>query len=510
MLSRNRTKYFIFFIVSFGLLNWQCLKSKRAGIPAPVVNVVAKANLNKPELMNAIGKYLTPADSLKLKAMYWLIANMYGNYTVYYSIQDSMGRYYSFPPENFSSYLELKHRWDSTEQQVGNLIYHADSFALDYQQLKADFLIKNMDEAWRAHQFFPWSKSYDFQTFCRWILSYRCANEVVKPFREHFLKEYIDSVRMLKSTNPLDVALLLNRLVNRRLGYKDTYNKEVNVQSINQLEHAGSGNFYDINVYKVKVLRSFGIAAALDYTPFLADSNFGYAWTTVILPDHSELSLEFSRKVPHLLKPGRLAKVYRRTFERDTTSLYAIKSVKKTTPPFLGHYYYRDISNQLNNKNLTLDYYPGISYAYLAVFNDGEWHPIDWSRPNPVSGTEFHHLGTDVVYLPVSLKSSNLMRLGSPFIFDEQGRSHRLIADFSSDMQAQIILTDPYHKMSGAKAYTLYVWTGNWKPLYNFRGNPGGVELALPANGLFLLSDDNIDFNERIFVVDKNGRQQFY
>jgi len=510
MLKKWPTRYFILLLAAFAFLNWQCLKSKQAGLPLSVVKVVSQAGINKPELMDAIGHYLAPADSIKKKALYWLIANMDGNYSVYYSIRDSLGKQYYFPPKNFSNYIDLKHSWDSEEQKLGNLIYQSDSFLVDNRQLKADFLIKNLDQAFKAYKSFPWSKHYDFHSFCRWILPYRCANESVVPFREHFLKKFGDSVRKLNSTNTLDVALLLNKLVNREIDYKDSYNKEANVQHISQLEHAGVGNYYDINIYKVKVLRSFGIAAALDYSPFLADSSFGYAWTTVILPDHSEWMLEFNHKVSHLHALGRLAKVYRRTFEKDTSSLYAIKDLKQTTPPFLGHYYYRDISNQLFHQDVKLPFYPKIPYAFLAVFNDGEWHPIDWSIPKTQKGTIFHQMGRGVVYLPVSQKDTKLSQLGSPFILDSQGQKKFLTADFSLETTAQISMVSPHQQLQNGKSYTLYVWKGNWLPLYQLKDRQQGISLSLPANGLFLLSDGDIDFSERIFVVDENGTQVFY
>lgn len=496
--------------IGFLLMNWQCLKSKKPGIPLDVVRVIANADLNKPELMNAIGEYMAPEDSLKLKSMYWLIANMDGNYTVFYSVRDSLGRTYTFSPSRYANYLELKHHWDSTEQRVGNLVFHPDSFLVDYRSLKANFLIENLEDAWRMAHSGAWSKAYDLKTFCRWILPYRCANEPVEAFRKHFLNKYGDTLRKAHPTGALDAALFLNRLVNRELSYDDVYNKTANIQSISQLEHSGKGNFWDINVYKVKVLRSFGLAATLDYTPFLADTNFGYVWTTVILPDHSEFMLEFPQRVAHLTAPGRVAKIYRRSFERDSTGLYAIKDIRQTTPPFLGHFYYQDISNQIPHATVHLDYFPGQPYAYLSVFNDGEWHPVSWAIPKTDEGTVFKLMGTNVVYLPVGLKEKALLRLQSPFILDDSGTKYWLNADFSREVTAQIIRTSPHGWMHPNENYTLFVWKGNWVPLYHLKGNRRGYSVPVPVNGLFLLSNEDIDFSERIFVCNADGNQVFY
>ena len=205
--------FLIVLFTALPLLQWQCMKSTRPGIPVEVQQVIKHAGLNKPELMKAIGRYVEDKDTLRRKALFCLMAQMDKNYTVFYSVQDTLGNHYFFPPEKYNNYLELKHAWDSTEQIKGNLVYHADSFRVDAQNLNGRFLIKNIDEAFRAYTTFPWSKKYDFETFCHWIAPYRVANEPVEKFRNYFLKEYgplprkfFDSV-----TQPLDVALYLNK-----------------------------------------------------------------------------------------------------------------------------------------------------------------------------------------------------------------------------------------------------------------------------------------------------------
>jgi hypothetical protein len=516
MTSRNGfffcRKKGLFLLFAFAVLfQWQCLKSNRPGIPEAVQKVIRHAGLNKPELMKAIGVYVEDKDSLKLKALYGLMAQMGKNYTVYYSVQDTLGNHYFFPPEKFGNYLSLKHAWDSTEQLHGNLIYHADSFRVDAQNLSGDYLIKNINEAFRARKVFPWSKSYDFRTFCHWILPYRVANEPVESFRKHFLKEYgpLPERFSKPDVHTLDVALYLNRLVNAKIDYSDTYNKSLNTQSIGMLEKSGKGNFYDINIYKVKVMRAFGIAAALDYTPFLADTNFGYAYTTVILPDHNELILQYPHRVPHLQQPGRLAKLYRRTFFRDSASLYSIKKITTSTPPFLGDFYYSDITNSTNSVTVWVRLNDTAKYAYLSVFNDGGWRPVSWALVHD-STAVFKKTGKNIVYLPVGYRKHQLIRLGAPFLLNPDGIKIFLHADFSSSKPVKLTRVNAVEKLSAGENYILYYWNGNWKTLDAFTVGEKGYTVSLPAGGLFFLSNDDIDFNERIFIINSNGQQQFY
>ena len=507
----QQVKWLLFFGL-LALFQWQCLAPKRPGIPPGVQKVLNHAGPNKPELMKAVARYVEDKDSLRLQALYCLLAQMDKNYTVFYSVQDSLGNHYFFNPRKYSSYLALKHAWDSTEQIRGNLVYHADSFRVDAQTLSGNFLIENLDEAFRIRQAFPWSGKYDFKTFCRWILPYRVANEPVENFRRHFLKEYGPLPRRFYdfAVSPMDVALYLNQRINQIADYKDTYNKSLNIQTINKLEKSHYGNFYDINVYKVKVLRAFGIAAALDYTPFLADTNFGYAYTTAILPDHNELVLEYPHGVKNLHRPGRIAKLYRRTFFRDSASLFAVKNIHRSTPVFLGDFYYDDITNITGSAPVWIRLNDTARYAYLSVFNDGGWRPVSWTAPRKDSTALFRKTGKGIVYLPVGFQKHNLIRLGTPFLLDHKGIKHYLRADFSAQQRVRLYRTNRWEKMIPGKTYTLYFWNGNWEILSAFKAGKNGNSLLLPAKGLFFLTNGDIDFNERIFIINSQGKQVFY
>lgn len=493
----------------FLFLSTSCLKSKEPGIPDAVRETLNESGINRQELMKAIVHYKSAKDSLKLEALYWLLANMRGNYTIYYNVEDSLGHQYSFPPNQYKNYIELKKSWDSVTQRHGPLSYKADSFLLDEKTVKATFLINNIDEAFKSYQAHQWSKKYNFNLFCHWILTYRCINEPLENFRNYFFEKYKSYLPNDSNLSVTEVALTLNNLINDELTYKDNYNKEIRVQTIRQIEKNKSGNFYDINCYKVKVLRSFGIAAALDYTPFLADTSFGYCWTTVILPNQSELMLTFRQKVKNLHRKGRLAKIYRHTYERDSTGLFIRKSPHEYTPPFLGDFFYTDISGMLDSKTVRFPLFDRKQRTYLAVFNDGNWHPIDWGRTSN-KGIDFNKMKTHIVYLPVKVEEKRLFQLGSPFLLNDNGQIHEFIPDFSSLQKAILLKTAPFLPITPGVEYTLYLWNGNWTSMFTFKGSKRGFEALLPINGLYLLSHDNSILNDRIFSQDKSGNQIFY
>ncbi len=509
MYKTGKTTAFLLFLL-LAVTQWQCLKSRRVDVPDDVRQTFDLAGIHKPNLMLAVEPFLTAGDSLKLKSMYRIIANMKANYSVTYHVEDSLGNRYNFNPQDYRNYSELKHHWDAVEQQAGNLIYVPDTFLLDYEELDKEFLINNLKLTFKAREKYPWVKKYSFETFWKWVLPYRCANEIPEPFREHFLNKFGKAVDSLHTDNPLAVARFLNREINKYIDFKDTYLRSVNLQPIDTIEKYGAGNFYDIAAYKVKVLRSFGIAAALDYTPFLADTNYGCAWATAFDDRGGEYALFPNTTVAHLNRVGRMAKTYRRTFETLNNSLRAIKDIKKSTPPFLGHWDYLDITNPLQAVDVTVQTDKETRFAYLAVFNDGEWHPVDWALADSLHLARFHNVGKNIVYLPVRMEKHKLYRLGAPFLLENSGRKNFLHPDYQHLTEIKVNRTAPYVPINNGRKYTLYLWDGNWKKLYEFFGKGESVLFRVPANGLFLVSDDNIDFEERIFIADDFGNQVFY
>ncbi len=496
--------------VLMSIINFSCLKTKREGIPEGVRRVLELSGIHKQQLLMALEPYYTAGDSAKLKSLFWLIENMEANYFVSYHIEDSSGNIYYFNPEKYKNYLQLKHHRDSVEQIAGNLIYEPDTFIVDYETVTKDFLIDNLEQAYNSVKRYPWAENYTIEMFNEWILPYRCANERIEPFRRHFLEKFGKITDTLQNENPLAVAKLLNDLINAEIDYSDTYNISANIQPIDTLEKYGHGNFFDIAVYKVKALRSFGIAAALDYVPYFADTNYGCAWATAFDNQGGEYYLFPKTSVRNPFKRGRIPKMYRRTFKTLKNSLRAIKNVKTNTPPYLGHYDYYDITNSLESVDVSVKADTDTTkFVYLAVFNDGEWHPVDWAKTDSAGLARFQKIMPEIIYLPLKMIKAKQYRLDYPFLLENGGMKRFLIPDYNHPVSVTLRKTAPYVDLTVGEYYSLYVWDGNWTPLYRFYCISPSVMFNLPQNALFLLANDDIDFDERIFIPGPTGEQIF-
>ena len=192
---------------------------------ADVETVLDEAGSNRVELEKVLAYYgKKPKDSLKLKAAYYLIANMKGVYYLkspsFESFSGVFTKLAAYDGKLMLSKLQFKNKeirrrkfdelWESHERQVGkpNRIGFMDY--TDAETMSASMLIENIEYAFKAWDF-PWSKHYTFDQFCKFILPYRYGNEALTPWRAYYFKKLspvVDSLR--NQNNPLVVARAIN------------------------------------------------------------------------------------------------------------------------------------------------------------------------------------------------------------------------------------------------------------------------------------------------------------
>lgn len=328
------------------------------------------------------------------------------------SLNDSAGNIIEINTKNFSDYASIKKYRDSIEIVSGKLIYKADSIWLDIDTINSGFLIEHINNAFNTCQKSTWDSKYDFDLFCEFILPYRVANEGIEPYSNHFQEKY----KHLQKQNIVETATLLNNEINNEISYDERLVVNPNVQHIMTTEKTRTGDLRDINIYKVLALRSLGIAAALDYTPFFADSILGCYSTTIILTDNNKLVLTSSDNQPTPYPQGKVAKVYRRSHKNDPQSLFSIKGKKTHTPPFLGNYNYLDVTDEyLQTADVTIDFADTSQFVYLAVFNENNWRPVEWARAGADGKAHFLNMGTGVVYRVVIVLDEEVVVVGEEF-----------------------------------------------------------------------------------------------
>src|SRR5882724_8366712 len=168
-----RTFVFISFIF--------CLTACSTGYPDKIDTALSKAGSNRRELTAVILHYQEPEDSLKLKAAYFLISNMNGHYSYKGALVDGYDSVFHFAASRMNA-RETHIDWDSLEKVFCSGKSGAITKAPDLENISSDYLIKNIDEAFKVWEL-PLAGKMSFHDFCEYILPYRISNEPLVDWR---------------------------------------------------------------------------------------------------------------------------------------------------------------------------------------------------------------------------------------------------------------------------------------------------------------------------------------
>lgn len=358
-----------------------CLKSTEPGLPPEVVKVFEKTGFNRIEFTKTIGHYLDGSDSLKLKAAYFLIANLDRQYTVSYDIKDTAGNIITIDPLAFSTEHEFLSYWKTLDSTLAGLSYKPHKFVLDRDTIRAELLISTIDKAYETRSQ-AIGKHYSEADFFNYVLPYRFGNEITEDWRTRLPEAFPVLNTFAKGEHaPEEAIAYINQLVDSLFSFDGRFIKQAIPQLTEQLLENKRGNYEDLAYLKAKMLRCCGIPATIDYTPYLSDSVNGFYWAVgqnsagkfiPLIPKRTEYLFDE--------KQGRIAKVYRRTFHNQPNGLFRLKKTDLTTPPFLGHYDYMDVTDAYFHVfNLAISRPCTDTLVYLGVFNDKQWRAIDWT-----------------------------------------------------------------------------------------------------------------------------------
>lgn len=142
-------------------------------------SALEQAGSNREEMENVLEHFKNDPDTLKYSAAVFLIENMPYHYT-----QDGKGVY-----SVDSSYLAMaeypkEQRENVFKELTKDVDTSGDSLAIDIRTIKADFLIKIIDEACDLWHEVNWNNEYSTQLFFDYVLPYRLLDEPLSDWKE--------------------------------------------------------------------------------------------------------------------------------------------------------------------------------------------------------------------------------------------------------------------------------------------------------------------------------------
>ena len=366
---------------------------------------------NRQELEQVLEYFQTKkSDSLKYKAAKFLIENMpYHNYIKPIGEFDfAFDSIEHFPESEPNNYREeaFKSMLDSISEYSN--VEHP-KFVNDLANIKAEFLIENIELAFKAWDKIPKDKRASFDDFCNLILPYRSSNE---PLENHSRKKLFnqyswvyDYVEKGASLETIVDSIKTDFKFRTFLGIGSSYPFPLNTS---QVEKSKLGQCGDGVNYYVNVMRSLGIIAAKDYVEHWGNNPFSKSHSWIYTQLGNEVYLTDVHKksnIQGIYKNESIPKAYRTKFKavkiknnislkEDVTDEYVIT---------------KDIVIENIFKSYTRE-------PTLNVFDKREGWFVVAKGKNLNKKHKFSNIGYNVLYLPMDKKSKK--PLNYPFYID--------------------------------------------------------------------------------------------
>jgi len=411
------------------------------GVPSDVKQALEMSGENKEELKKVITHYQNPKDSLKLKAAYFLIGKVMP-YEVFVdaSKNSKLNSFFKRLKDSIHVFDEksLEQRKECVKkicyqykEENGEVRLSNGIIKNDLKTISATFLIENIEYAFKAWEL-PWSKKYNFDQFCEYILPYRSGRQVPNSWRKYFFEEFKQFRDTLANeTDAVVVCKKLNRFLRQEkfTGSKTFYNAPEVLTGANMYKTKMFGNCVSISNLILESMRSIGIPVTEILMNKFGFNGKDHVANAVLKTDGNWLYFNGVSEDPgDLVFKEKLTKVYRKTIinEGDFTEK-SIKPIGK-----LNLFGWKDITKEVM-KTFTLRL-PLLrtdigknEVAYLCIFDlktPKTWVPIDWALMNKnKKEVVFKDVGgKEVVYIAMIEKEfEGLSPVSLPFILTKGG-----------------------------------------------------------------------------------------
>jgi hypothetical protein len=435
----------------FGLILTLFAMSGCSKYPKKVVDSLDKMNLNNRHKFEKVLKhYIAAGDKEKLKAAYFLVADIndkYGNYypqnAFFFSILAKVDSLKQLNKQTESVDSLVNRQWEDYCKVQGGKI-SLESYK-DVDIITSDFLIENIDLAFKVWKEKPWAKHLNYDQFCEWILPYRVQTEPIQNWRSFMMDKLSWLGDSLKNPNdPKEVCLLINKYIAKDFQFSHTLSFIPLLGGLDGWKFK-SGICDHRYLLIVMAMRSIGIPATIDITPQFPRKSGGHSWTVLLDADGNTKSFNGGEKDAVIFYPNacpigvdeQVTKVYRQLYSKNEDAL-ALKFPKTEFPETMRSRYIMDVTNQyggLHKQNITIpladDYNEKI--GFLFSFNIAtDVNPVAFSEVKKKTVT-FNDVGRDGIYFVGFYKDQGIALGCNPFILPKpEGNIQFINPDLSS------------------------------------------------------------------------------
>lgn len=429
---RNQLKIYLWIIFFISFVSCQDSKYRQINYTLDL------AGDNRFQLEQVLNHYSqNRADSLKLRAAEFLIIYMPGHY--------------SYIGPNFNTYCKKAEEIIFTENNIEkrveklnklNRLYPLSSFQKieDCKIITSEFLIKNIDRAFDDWQKGMWAKGITFEEFCEYLLPYKCAEgQCLDTWRETLCMMVNDTLRDFKYNDIWSrTAFQAAEAANIYMAKKVIVNLKESLKSHTLYKeplwgHIPSNSCETRTTTAQAIFRSAGFPVAYDFILQWATGNNSHAWLNLRIDSNRGIPCEGGHEsLLAEIRPGECkGKIYRRTYAPNP-EIIKLLNESKYVPIDLCNIFMRDVTKEyvttvditfevLSDKCLEEE-----KYAYLAVFCQGKWRPICFTKIDNKQRITFRGMEKGAVYLPVYYTKKGVKAFNFPALLDERGKLHIL------------------------------------------------------------------------------------
>jgi hypothetical protein len=356
------------------------------------------------------------------------------------------GKYSEYYDAPWNDIATVCLRWtSSSDQQMVRDTYNLGEMVVkdDVEYITADYLIANIDLAFKVWQEAPWGKYISFDAFCEEILPYRVSTEPLENWREKALASFADPYKDLlknEKMTAVEACCKINDLLPRC-----KIDPDFPPMSYSQLMATAKGTCANITALAAFSMRALGIPVTIDFTvrwamPFWSRS--GHSWNSVRDSSGNHISFmgaDSNPYQPHQGTTHRKSKAYRRMYAKQQNISTPEQNIP---PPLRGNFAdvsaeHTDMANEIELPVIhPLPTHNG--YAFLATRHAKEWYPVAWGETDGKT-MRFANVGKGVTYLPVWYADGVQTPAGNMFWLDSNGKAISIDSNTQKGLNYRII-----------------------------------------------------------------------
>ncbi|CAI2768202.1 hypothetical protein [Flavobacterium collinsii] len=487
-----------------------------AQFPDAVEKNLKKAGNNRSELEKAITYCKQTGDTLKLKAIYFLISNIDIHTSSDYYWENQAGNKINYNELDYSDFDQAAKEFEIIKEknpglQPKKIIYK------DIENIKADYLIANLEEAFTA-----WKnsavKNTSFDDFCEYILPYRISVEPLQNWRRSYAAKFnwinkrIQSIGF-EATLPF-VRDEANSWFTNTWGTGTRKEPLPRLGSM-QLLMRKQGSCDDLADLGVFTMRASGIPASVNIIPYWATSTGGHSINVFFEGNKKNILFDYGSKQYNEALRREPTKVLRLTYSKQPENLASFEESKNIPNGFLREQNYIDVTGDYwKTTKVKCSLYPNANVfeiAYLGTFNGLGWKPFWWGKITD-NKAEFSQICQGTVVLPQYYINEKMIPAG-PVVWIGDKESKVLIPDLKKTREVLITQLANYLIFKPQVTYKLFYWNDAWKLIDSKTAAPDTQSLMfakVPKNALLLLVSSNSKGYERPFIVDDKGERTWF